>query len=128
MKNRTKIIYLCITILLIVFGFASRLPFLSFFPFFVGDIIWAMMVYFIFAFIFPKRKYTQLLWYTIGFAFVIEFSQLLQWDWLVYARTTYLRYILGQGFLVSDLLCYTIGAFASFVLDKLLQKKIFSKF
>ena len=42
--------------------------------------------------------------------FAVEFSQLLNFEWLKAVRSTFIGHmLLGQGFLWSDLLSYTIG-------------------
>ena len=46
----------------------------------------------------------------LAFASAVECSQLLAFDWLVSLRHTTLgALVLGQGFLWSDLVCYTAG-------------------
>lgn len=55
---------------------------------------------------------------------MIEFSQMIDVAWLNALRQTPLRLLLGQGFLMSDLLCYVVGAVLAFVLD---QYVIFKK-
>ena len=43
-------------------------------------------------------------------SFAVEFSQLIKWGWLVRIRSTTIGHLLlGQGFLWSDLLAYTVG-------------------
>ena len=43
-------------------------------------------------------------------SFAVEFSQMLTMPWLVRVRSTFLGHmLLGQGFLWSDLLAYTLG-------------------
>jgi hypothetical protein len=55
---------------------------------------------------------------SVLFCFLIEISQLFQFDWLISLRkTTSGKYVLGQGFLWSDLACYLIGTFLSYLID-----------
>lgn len=63
---------------------------------------------------------TSLFLATLLFSFLIEYSQLIDWDWLNAARQTPLRYLLGQGFQNSDLLCYVLGSALGFVIDKII--------
>lgn len=109
--KRLRWVYGLLVILWMGLGFYSRtsLPMLSLVRSFGGDVLWAGMVYFLLAFCFPNKKIHTLIWITLGFSYIIECSQLWDVSWLVYARSTPLRYVLGQGFVWSDLVCYTIG-------------------
>ena len=119
-RNRGWLI-VCI-ILCIFLGLASRssLPFPTIFRLYAGDILWSTMFYFIFVFFKPNAKMTSLFLATLLFSFLIEYSQLIDWDWLNAARQTPLRYLLGQGFQYSDLLCYVLGSALGFVIDKII--------
>lgn len=125
--KRNRII-LCIAFIVIVFfGLLSRSHRMppSFFVEYGGDTLWAAMMYIVFAFIKPRGKILYICLITLVFSYLIEFSQMLTWQWLVYLRTTPFRYILGQGFVWSDLLCYTIGCVGMMMLDYLwLRKKV----
>lgn len=124
MHRKRKIVFLLFCVC-IAFGFMSRmpLPLPSLFQQFGGDVLWAAMIYFGLAFLAPACPAKRLLMTTLLFSYLVEASQLLQWDWLVYLRTTPLHYILGQGFLWSDLLCYTIGVCAAAALDTVLFRE-----
>ncbi|MCD8518348.1 MAG: DUF2809 domain-containing protein [Flavobacterium sp.] len=66
-----------------------------------------------------SKKSTSLL-LSLLLCFVIEILQLIQIDWLVAIRKTTLgHYILGEGFLWIDLLCYVVGTLMAYYLDKL---------
>lgn len=95
----------------------SRLPLFPVFREFGGDILWSAMFYFIFAWIKPSANHKQLFVITVAFSFLIEFSQLIQVDWLQTARQSAFRYLLGQGFQISDLVCYVIGVLLAFFID-----------
>lgn len=118
MKNRVRIgIALCITVIL---GLLSRTSFASIctlYQVYGGDVLWASMMYFVFAFLFENRKRKHLVVLTLAFSLIIECSQILQWDLLVYLRSTPLRYLLGQGFVWSDLICYVIGVMIAYGID-----------
>lgn len=76
----------------------------------MGDALWALMVYFIFGFIFNKKSVLVIALLSIGFSFGIEISQLYHAAWIDAIRATPIGgLVLGFGFLWSDLLCYTVG-------------------
>lgn len=85
---------------------------------FVGDILYAIMVYFGGRFLILNLQFFYRIILPLGFCFLIEFQQLANWSWLVSIRETTLgHYVLGQGFLWSDLICYTLGVLVAFGLD-----------
>lgn len=92
-------------------------------PTYIGDILWAIMMYFIFAFLFIKKSNTKVLWISLIVCYIIEISQLLQFQWLVYLRTTPLYYLLGTGFLIEDLIWYSLGVGIAYFLDCALLKR-----
>ena len=124
MKNR--IIYFLITSFVMILGLASR-KYMSVFPDriapFVGDALWAMMVYFGFRFLFPKFNLLRSFILAMIFSFTIEFSQLYQAEWLNDIRsTTFGALVLGHGFLVEDLISYAIGIIIGTLLDTLINQ------
>lgn len=121
MKNRIR--YFIITIMIMFMGLLSR-KFMFIFPRniapFVGDMLWAMMVYFGFRFLFPKLNITKSLVLAFLFSFSIEISQLYQAQWINNIRNTIIGgLILGHGFLFEDLISYSIGIILGCVVDKL---------
>jgi hypothetical protein len=53
----------------------------------------------------------------------IEFLQLYQAEWIIELRKTLFgRYVLGQGFLWTDILAYTFGIFTAFIIEKITFK------
>lgn len=121
MKNRIK--YFIITIIIMFMGLLSR-KFMFIFPRniapFIGDMLWAMMVYFGFRFLFPKLNITKSLVLAFLFSFSIEISQLYQAEWINNIRNTIIGgLILGHGFLFEDLISYSIGIILGCVVDKL---------
>ncbi len=55
--------------------------------------------------------------------YCIEFSQLYQGEWINELRKTLFgRYVLGQGFLWSDILAYTFGILFIFFIEKIILK------
>ena len=88
-----------------------------------GDTLWSMMMYGIVALLFPEARVKSLLIATLLFSYLIECSQLLDYDWLNTLRATPLRYLLGQGFVWSDLLCYSTGCILACSLDVMMLKR-----
>jgi len=76
-----------------------------------------MMYCLIHTFIRSNHKTIQFL-IPLVFCFIIELLQLIDVNWLNSIRKTTLgHYALGQGFLWSDLLCYTMGVSIAFSID-----------
>ncbi len=121
MKNRIK--YFIISLIVMIMGLLSR-KFMFIFPRniapFVGDMLWAMMVYFGLRFLFPKLNIIKSLLLAFLFSFSIEISQLYQAEWINNIRNTTIGgLILGHGFLFEDLISYSIGIIFGCVIDKL---------
>jgi hypothetical protein len=108
-----------ITILLVlILGILSRK--ISGIPLFIGDILYAVLIYFGFRFLIMDSKKSTSLLLSLLFCFGVEILQLVQIDWLLAIRKTTLgHYILGEGFLWMDLLCYVMGSFSAYYFDKL---------
>ena len=120
-KEAKRIHYVVFILISIVLGLASRNY--NTIPHFIrdhaGDTLWAMMVYFIFRFIFVERSQGLAFCLSVIFCFFIEFSQLYQADWINVIRSTLLGgLIFGKGFLVVDLLRYSVGIGIAFMIDK----------
>ena len=118
MKNE-RLKYIIFILSVLILGILSRK--ISGIPLFVGDILYAVLIYFGFRFlIMDSKKLTSLL-LSLLFCFGIEILQLVKIDWLITIRKTTLgHYILGEGFLWSDLICYVSGSFMAYFFDKLL--------
>ena len=116
MLKKSRLFYFSITLLVIVSGILSRK--INGIPFFIGDILYAVMVYFGCRMIFidsttPKKIVLPLL-----LCYLIEIQQLYDAAWLLQIRQTTLgHYALGEGFVWSDLGCYTVGVFIAFAID-----------
>ncbi|MEZ0131037.1 DUF2809 domain-containing protein [Flavobacterium sp. LBUM151] len=53
----------------------------------------------------------------------MEFFQLYQAEWIIAVRKTrFGRYVLGQGFLWSDILAYTLGIVVAFGVERIILK------
>lgn len=128
MRRRNRLLYFCLIIFAIILGLSSRklsglLP--PFIAEYSGDTLWALMVFFIFGFIFKNYSTFRIALLTLIFSFAIELSQLFQADWInILRNTTPGGLILGYGFLWSDLLCYTAGTTIGVILDTLFSNSI----
>jgi len=96
-------------------------------PLFIGDILWALMVYFIVRFMFINRQLSFAVVISFIFSYAIEFSQLYQAARINEIRRSWLGHmVLGAGFLCSDLLCYTAGVALGVLFDKKMGPARFS--
>lgn len=114
--------YGIIVLITIVAGLLSR-KFMFIFPKsiapYIGDAIWASMIYFIIRTVIPNLKIINVAFIAIIVSYSIEISQLYQADWINNIRNTTLGgLVLGHGFLYEDLIAYLIGNIASMVIDK----------
>lgn len=115
MKN-IRLNYFILTLFVMILGILSRK--INGFPLFIGDVLYAVLIYFGLRFLFIHLKTHKTFLLSLLFCFGIEILQLVQIDWLIAIRKTTLgHYILGQGFLWSDLLCYIIGILVAFIID-----------
>ncbi|MGM9986087.1 MAG: DUF2809 domain-containing protein [Bacillaceae bacterium] len=120
MKKRAG--YFIVTLVVMLMGLLSR-KFMFLFPTaiapFIGDVLWAMMIYYGFRFLIPTWKLANCFSIAIIFSFCIEITQLYQADWINHIRATTLGgLVLGYGFLWEDLLSYSIGIVLGLIIDK----------
>lgn len=95
-------------VILIPLGLFSR--HLSQIPAETGDALWAMMLFCFWRIILVNKHINTVAIVSLINCYLVEFSQLLTFSWLVEVRKTFIGHmILGQGFLWIDLLAYTIG-------------------
>ncbi|OYU94810.1 MAG: hypothetical protein CFE21_14060 [Bacteroidetes bacterium B1(2017)] len=121
MKPPKRIVSLFAFVTCILVGLASR-RYAIYFPdlvnTYLGDAIWAMMVYFLMQSIFIGSNRNRILLFTMCFCFFIELSQLYHAPWIDGIRHTTLGgLVLGFGFLWSDILAYTFGAIGAYLLS-----------
>jgi len=91
---------------------ASGLDLPRFVHLYVGDFLWAMMVYWGMCFVGYRWSFHRQIMAALLFAYCIEFSQFYQADWINELRhTRFGGLILGFGFKWSDLAAYTLGIF-----------------
>ncbi len=85
----------------------------------IGDFIWAMMLYFACCTLFYPKSAKWCVIATLIFCYLIEISQLYKADWLDQIRNTTLGGLaLGHGFLWSDIVAYTGGILFGFYFTK----------
>ena len=116
MLKNTRLSFLFLIIAAIILGILSRK--IDGVPTFFGDILYAVMVYFGLRMLFINNssKITSVL--ALVVCFCIEFLQLYRAEWiLAIRRTTLGHYVLGQGFLWSDLGYYSIGIMIAYLMD-----------
>ena len=115
-KIRSRYLILCS--LTIAMGLLSRKVYAI--PAFTGDLLYAVMMYWIWRFLLPQKPKTMALMLAVGICFCIEFMQLIDTPFFKYLhRHPYLRLVFGQGFLWSDLLAYCAGGSMAFTMDAL---------
>ncbi|MFH6963481.1 DUF2809 domain-containing protein [Flavobacterium plurextorum] len=119
--NKTRIQYSVLFLTVILLGILSRK--ISFIPLWIGDFLYAIMIYFLVRILFTHKKAIFIIIYSLLICYSIEFLQLYQSDWIIALRKTLFgRYILGQGFLWSDILAYTFGITFIFLIEKFTLK------
>ena len=105
--------YLYLVIIVMILGLSTRyfsvhLP--NWVNIYLGDTLWALMVFFLFGLIFKTRETKWIAVLSLLFSFGIEISQLYHSTWIDTLRQTRLGgLVLGYGFLWSDLVSYSIG-------------------
>ncbi|WP_242235130.1 DUF2809 domain-containing protein [Bacillus cereus group sp. BfR-BA-01316] len=125
--KRNRLLYAMFTIVVIILGLSSRkfafvLPDLL--NDYLGDALWALMIFTGFGFLFPKIETKKLAFISLIFCYGIEISQLYHVPWIDNIRATILGgLVLGYGFLWSDLVAYTIGVGAGMLFEFILWKK-----
>ncbi|EJQ60748.1 DUF2809 domain-containing protein [Bacillus mycoides] len=125
--KRNRLLYAVFTIVVIILGLSSRkfafaLPDLL--NEYLGDALWALMIFTGFGFLFPKIEMKKLAFISLIFCYGIEISQLYHAEWIDSIRATTLGgLVLGYGFLWSDLVAYTIGVGVGMLGEFMLRKK-----
>lgn len=120
--QRSRLVVFVLALLTVGLGFASRrfpgsIP--DFVKLYAGDALWAMLAFWVLAFLFPRADTLALFFGALFISFAAEASQLYRTPWLDAMRSTRLgALVLGQGFLLSDLASYTVGAIVAALLDR----------
>jgi len=116
--KESRISYLLITFVIIVIGIFSRK--IAFVPFFVGDVLYAVMVYFGIRFLFIRLKKIKSAFIALLICYCIELLQLYDAEWIIKVRNTLFgHYVLGQGFLWSDIAAYSFGVLIAYFFEKI---------
>ena len=111
--KRNGFTYLALVIFVMILGLGTRnisaqLP--NWLNLYLGDALWAFMVFFLFGLIFRTRETRFIAALAFLLSFGIEVSQLYHSQWIDTLRQTRLGgLVLGFGFLWSDLVSYSIG-------------------
>lgn len=88
--------------------YASALP--AFVATYAGDVLWAVMVFGIIGMLATEWTTRRVAIATLLVTYAVEFSQMYQAPWLeFFRRTGGGGFVLGYGFLWSDLVCYAVG-------------------
>lgn len=88
-----------------------------------GDTLWAAMVFFGLALVARQASTRTVAIAALAIAYAVEVSQLYQAPWINGLRATPMGALaLGQGFLWSDLLCYTLGVGLAAAVDAARQR------
>ncbi|MDB6124258.1 MAG: hypothetical protein JWQ71_3251, partial [Pedosphaera sp.] len=120
---RNRFIYGVAIALVIALGLGSR-HYASIFPLFIGDILWALMVFLGFGFLLPSLSTARAAALAALFSTIIEVSQLYHAPWIDTIRRTRLGgLVLGFDFLWSDLLCYAVGIVLGMLLESFLLRR-----
>ncbi|MBJ8052895.1 DUF2809 domain-containing protein [Bacillus cereus] len=125
--KRNRLLYAVFTIVVIILGLSSRkfafaLP--NLLNDYLGDALWALMIFTGFGFLFPKIETKKLAFISLIFCYGIEISQLYHAEWIDSIRAKTLGgLVLGYGFLWSDLVAYTIGVGVGMLGEFILRKK-----
>ena len=125
--KRNRLLYAMFTILVIILGLSSRkfafaLPALL--NDYLGDALWALMIFIGFGFLFPKIEMKKLAFVSLMFCYGIEVSQLYHAEWIDSIRATTLGgLVLGYGFLWNDLVAYIIGVGVGMFCEFMLRNK-----
>ncbi|MEO8532219.1 MAG: DUF2809 domain-containing protein [Flavobacterium sp.] len=122
MQLKKSRIYYCLSLFLVIgLGILSRK--IAIIPLCFGDLLYAVMIYIIVRILFIDKKALHIILISLLFCYSIEFFQLYQANWIITVRKTLFgRYVLGQGFLWSDLLAYTFGVTIAFIIEKITIK------
>lgn len=118
---RSRPTYIVLFVATVVAGLASRawdaaLP--AFISLYAGDTLWASMVVWLLAIVWPRARTVWLASAALAIAVADELSQLVHAPWLDGLRATRAgALVLGQGFLWSDLICYVVGVVLAAAID-----------
>lgn len=122
-----RALYVALLLTTIGLGLASRgsaaaLP--EFVRTYAGDILWATAAYWGLSLVMPQAARARRALGAFGVAVAVEISQLFHPAWLdALRRTRPGGWLLGFGFLWSDLACYAAGVMLAMAVDSLLSAR-----
>ncbi len=109
-------------ILLIPIGLISRR--IGWIPAETGDALWAMMVFCLWRIVLQNKKLPLVAITSLAHCYLVEFSQMITWRWLVSFRQTFIGHMmLGQRFLWIDLLAYSIGIIVIYMIFSKIEEQ-----
>ena len=125
--HRNRLTYLALIIIVLIAGLCSRY-FTGYLPGWInlclGDVLWALIVFFLFGFIFSAKKTSFIAAIALLFSSGIELSQLYHSPWIDALRHTMLGgLVLGFGFLWSDLVAYSVGIAIGILIERFIILK-----
>jgi hypothetical protein len=124
--QRKRWVYVLIVSIVILIGLGSRIlknriP--EVIELYIGDIAWATMIYLWVCVLVSKIRFVHCFWISFLICYAVEFSQLYHASWIDGIRSTRIgALVLGNSFVVSDLVCYLIGVSGGLVIDLLIHK------
>ncbi len=122
MIKRKLLIPIIGIILLIPIGLISRR--IGWIPTETGDALWAMMVFCLWRIVLQNKKLSLVAITSLVHCYLVEFSQMITWRWLVSFRQTFIGHMmLGQGFLWIDLLAYSIGIIVIYMIFSKIEEQ-----
>lgn len=112
-------------IAVVILGLVSRkypVLFPAFLGKFLGDALWALMVFLGWAFLKPCGSTIRLAVFALATSYLVELSQLYQVPWINAMRSTTLGHlVLGTTFSWLDLAAYTVGVSVGACVDGLIR-------
>ncbi|WP_291152783.1 DUF2809 domain-containing protein [Flavobacterium sp. UBA7680] len=124
--KKSRIQYFILFLCTIILGILSRK--ISFIPLWIGDALYAVMIYFLVRIFLPVQKAFIVALFSLLICYCIEFLQLYQAEWIIELRKTLFgRYVLGQGFLWSDIMAYSFGVAFVFLIEKIMLNRVNQK-
>jgi hypothetical protein len=121
---KARIVYFCLIVFTVFVGLLSR-ELKEYIPLFIGDILWGLVVFMCMRFLFIKQSLKIAIIVSLVYSYATEFSQLYEAPWIDDLRHTFFgRVLLGKTFLLSDMLCYTIGIGLGILVELSLRKVV----
>ena len=91
-----------------------------------GDILYAVMVFWLIGFFFPRLSTARTALAAALFCFGIEFLKFSEFPWLAAARHSRAgALVFGTGFHISNLACYVLGAALAAFAEQFWRKRLF---